>query len=94
MEIYIIAAISFAVMFAYRYISEIMITVKLVADTHKIAQRPNLLYALSIVLFTLSFLIFPLYAIVVLFSSRQELIKSWARLILLKYYDLELKISS
>ena len=94
MEIYILAALSFAVMFSFRYIRDIIFTVKNVAKTHGVGQKDNTLYAVSLWLGILSMLLFPAYLIYVLLESRKKLIMDHARLILLKCYDVELKISS
>ena len=93
-EIYLIAALSFGIMFSFRYIKEIVFMVKNVAKTHGIDQKDNTLYALSTMLGVLSVIGFPAYALLVIFSDRKKVIMDYARLILLKYYDLELKTSS
>ena len=92
MTIYIIIAISFALMFLFRYIKEIVYTVREVAKVHEVGTRLALLYSLGVMLFILSLVAMPAYAITVLFSNRQSLIKQWSRVILTKYYDVQLKI--
>ena len=92
-EIYIIIAISFAIMFAFRYTRDIIFMVKGVAVIHEIDERPQLLNGISVLLTLFSLIFFPFYAILVLFSNRDKLIKEWSKQILVKYYDLELKNS-
>ena len=80
-------------MFLFRYIKEIIYTVREVARVHEIDTKETLLRSIGIMLFILSLIAMPVYAITVLFSDRQNLIKHWSRLILVKYYDVELKNS-
>ena len=92
MEVYIIIALSFGIMFAYRYTRDIIYSIKEVARIHEVRQRHTLLNLFAFNTTVLSIVLMPIYALVVLFSDRQELIRSWSRLILVKYYDVELKI--
>lgn len=80
-------------MFAYRYTRDIIFLVKGVAIIHEVDEKPILLRSLGIIFTIFSIIFFPFYAIVVIFSNRDKLIKSWAKQILVKHYDLELKNS-
>jgi hypothetical protein len=91
MEIYILMAISFAVMFALRYTKEIVISVQEVAAIHKVKPKNLVLYSFSVFLFFLTIVAFPFYATVVVFRDRYTLVGEWVELILLRYYDVELK---
>ena len=79
-------------MFLFRYIKEIVYTVREVAKVHEVDTKETLLRSIGIMLFILSLIAMPAYAITVLFSNRQSLIKQWSRVILTKYYDVQLKI--
>ena len=94
MEIYIIIAISFGLMFAYRYVKNIIFTVREVAKIHEVPERGRLLYIISFWMIVFSVIACPFYALVVLITDRQTLIKDWSRSILIKHYEVEIKNSS
>ena len=91
METYIIIAIAFAIIFAIRYIKDIMLNVQDIVRIHEVDARNNLLYSIGVMLFLFSIIFMPFYAIVILSSDRHQLNKHWAKLILLKYYQMEVK---
>ena len=94
MEIYLIAAISFGIMFFHRYIRDIVHLVKAVAKIHDVENRDILLYFQALVLFIASIVLFPFYLVAVLRADRPVVIMNFSRSILLKHYDVELEISS
>jgi hypothetical protein len=93
-ELYIIMAISFGIMFAARYTINIIKSVQEVAKIHKVKSRNLVLYTFSIFLFLLTIVAFPLYAFTLIFKDRWLLIHKYTELILLTYYDVELKNNS
>ena len=93
MIIYTILALSFSIMFSYRYTKEIIHLVQEVAKVHEVKQQQIRLGLFAFWITILSAILMPAYALVILFTDRQKLIKDWSRQILLKYYDVELKNS-
>ena len=91
MELYIGMCISFGLMFMYRYTREIIYQIVEVAKVHEVEQQRMKLGLFAFWMTILSVILMPAYAIVVLFSDRQKLIKDWSRDLLVKYYNLELK---
>ena len=87
-------AISFGVMFYIRYVSNIMQTVEAVSEIHEVEAKPKTLRALGIWIGLVSAILFPVFALMVLVEDRNKVIIDYARKILLKYYDVELKITS
>jgi len=87
-------AISFGIMFYIRYVSNIMQTVETVADIHDVEAKPKTLRAVGIWISLISAILFPVFAPMVLVEDRNKVIIDYARKILLKYYDVELKITS
>jgi hypothetical protein len=94
LEIYIILALSFAIMFSWRYIFEVIYYVTAVAKVHEIDRKPLFLGTLSISFFIVVALSAPLYLIYIMSNDRKDIIRAYTRSILQKYYDLELKNSS
>jgi len=91
MEIYILLAISFAIMFTFRYTKDIIYVVKGVAKVHEVNPRNYFLNVLYIVFFILTAALWPVYLLVISTTERLELIQGWAKSILLRHYELELK---
>jgi hypothetical protein len=87
MEYYIILAISFAIMYHFRYTKEILEVVKQVAIIHD--ATPNATIKLySFITFFITIIAFPLYAIVTITQPREKIIKEHSTTVLITYYDL------
>ena len=71
-----------------------MQTVETVADIHEVDAKPKTLQALGIWIALISAVLFPAFALLVLVVDRNTIIIDYARKILLRYYDVELKITS
>jgi hypothetical protein len=91
MDFYIILAISFAIMFTFRYTKEIAFTVQAVAKVHELQENKLISIVIYPILFIIAALMMPVYAFIILNSSRSDLIHSWSKQILINHYGLEEK---
>jgi len=91
MEIYIIAAISFAIMFTFRYTKDIVFVIREVTKIHEIDPRNLLLKSIYVIFFLLTAMLWPVYLLVISRTERMELIQEWSRSILVQHYELEIK---
>lgn len=90
MEIYVILALSFAIMYHINYTNEILAVVKDVAVIHDAeATAPLFIYGIVSFLTTLVFM--PGYVLQILLKSRDDIIRSVSSEVLVKFYDLEPK---
>lgn len=90
MELYIIACISFAIMYHIRYTIDVLHIVKEVAMMHEAEGNFNpLIY--SVVQFILSIFLMPAYLIMMFTLSKNKILHEASVGILTKHYDLEAK---
>ena len=88
MEIYIILAISFAVMFSFRYTKDIIFTIREVAKVKDIEENKFLLNLMLVVFFISAALFMPAYLLVITTTERSHLIHQWSTRILIRHYGL------
>lgn len=90
MEYYIIACISFAIMYYISYTRDVLFIVKNVAKLHDAEGDFNpVLY--SIVSIVLTAIAMPIYLLMLLFTTKDKVLHYASSGILLKHYDLEVK---
>lgn len=90
MELYIIACVSFAIMYYVRYTVDIIAIVHEVAAMHEATGDFNpTLY--SIVQFILNTLLMPLYLFMMIILPKKKILHEASIGILTKHYDLEAK---